>query len=315
MATSEADTQTSQDITDTTESDPPDVDWEAVFEANGHEPWEPLGNSALRTYLWIDGYSEDEATAGSILSDAVDAGELEPSQKGFTITGADPPQEEHEPTDTEPEEESRSSESTTPEVDTRDESADTSLEKRVSDLEERFDAMSVQNEQLREENALLRQALGAFVSFDSGDVVVDELPAAMREKSRQIGRLSETVSVLGNQLSSLGEFSKNQEPDKDGKILLIRQHLVEETQKRGTYGMDYNAVHSFLTGMGIDLSPSWASQLLTKAAGEDDGDDYDHPAFYTSKNAGGNKQLRVDLDKIGADSIFRVKKHSGGKEA
>lgn len=283
------------------------VDWEAVYSRMNSDPGKPQSMGQLRgiVFVGVDGVST-QAEAADVINDACDDGELEHTGEGYVVSGysdGEGPTEEEESTST--------SEPVSPEegVTEPEETVEVS-KKELQELNAKVDALERKATRAADVADVALDALGRLAGFDDEDFVIDDLPEAMQEQNEVVTRNSQVVDEVHEQLDELEETSADGQVSTATRVRQLRRYLVEKAEDRGrNFGMDYNAVQTFFDGKGADISDSWASQLLSKAGASEDGthSEFYHPAFYTAKNRGGNKQIRVDLEKIGSSSVYRLK--------
>lgn len=178
---------------------------------------------------------------------------------------------------------------------------------KVDLLEQRVDAMGRAIDTLEDENQILKAALVELTGEDRA--VFDELPELMNTRSKEISRMSRTISKVSNQLDGIGQAKgKNRRIPKEDRILAIQKGLVKENVKAGSRRWRDVDIMRFLDGQGVDLTQSTCSNYLNDAAEA-------HEAFSKEKNREGRKVLAVDMDKIDEASVLRPKNNGGSEGA
>jgi hypothetical protein len=289
------------------------VDWESIWDDSSREPFEEIGPSKLASLTFVNTSASDVETAGEMVNNAVENGELERGDGGYHVAGWETPEETAEDVADETTHEQDDGRNR----DNRGSEPTTDAEYEVQAIHNRMDAMSTKISNLEEENRDLKIALATLLEPQSDAVVVSEMHDIARKRGKQLQRTNNIVSKLSKQIEELGDMDSSESKSTKSRVLALRQYLVEQAEDAdGSYGMDYNAVHSFFKG---EIGTSWAHTVMTYAAdgqGEETEDGINaHPAFSIQQGRSGNKQIRVDTDKIDEASILRPKKDREEEEA
>lgn len=286
------------------------INWERIFEEIGNEPYEtcPSSQLTLMTSVNVEGVS-DQQEAGECILDAVEAGELEQSSSGYTIPGAEPPEPEHG--EAESETENVESDSGTDESESEDiqkdadevagqlDDAHSHIRNELSEMQEKVDEMH------RAVNVQMPMMTTAMRNL-FGDIAFEDMPEAANELRKQLDQNEEILQEVSDQVDAIDDLTEDKQETTESRVIRLRRYLVEQAEDSGgRFGMNDNAIKSFFQG---EISRSWASQLLDKAA--------DHEAF-TKKTFSDKrpKQVRVNLDKVPEGSIYRLKNSEESREA
>lgn len=279
----------SDHATQPTADEQPRVDWHRFWDERGdRDPWEWWGQTKLAALLGVHhDQVQSKEHAQEVLAKAAKTGVLEhQAGKGYRIE--DPPADGMDETEApEPAPEPAAKRQTAP---------DTQAE--IAELRR-------ENARLKQRLSAVEQAVGALVAPDKEGVPRDELSTHASRQARRITRTSQAVRKVSDQLDEIGDSAGSSWSTQE-RVHALRTHLVRKNEGDKTYAMDYNAIQSFFAGKEADVSPSWASRLLKRAA-------EGHEAFSVGKSPDGTQRLTVDRHEIADESFYR-RKNSAGQE-
>jgi len=284
------------------ESETTGVDWKQIWYDMDTARDEGFSSSQLCNLVMVHTDVVDLETAGTKIQRARELGEIEHDGSQYVLDAsqsvADDTDADNEPTP-EPQRETSSSEPAS------DSSSDDAPDK-VDILEQRLDSMNRVIDKLENENQILKEALVSLSGEDRA--VFDELPELMTEQSREMSRMSRTISKVSDQLDGLGEMKQQQTQSKRDRIVAIQKGLVKANtrgQKRRWRDVD---IQDYFDALDKSVSRGYCSTLMDEAA-------TDHVAFEVEKNGDGRKVLAVDLQKIDDASFLWPKKDAGSEGA
>ena len=292
--------------------DPDEINWHAVWRDGDREPYEQFATTKLSTQLIVSGYLSANEPGHEVVSAARDEGLIEPHPEGsgFRVAGCSPPVEKDADTD-EAEQPDEVDEPSNGDVDEDRGESETEPSTRQPEIAEQLAAIREAQEQ--QQNAIdevrarvgtLESALADFAAAPGNDAMHrDEFAPALREQRVKLDRLDRTIEAVAEQMDELGSPDEQRRWSEHERVHALRQHVVSKNQT-GKYGMDYNDVRTFFDGREAGISKGYANSLIDTAAEE-------HDAFYVGSSEGGNKQLRVEMRKIGEGSVFQEKNSSG----
>ena len=289
------------------------TDWESMWEQFGSGVDSEMSRSQLTTVITIATDAGDVDEASELIDAARESGDLEYTGSGYLVAGVETERDE-EPVTDEP------VGADLQEADTDDESGSETVAVNQRDLEEmqkRQDALATQLENVRDENAVLKEAVANLCGVNR--VFVDELPDAARERRATNERINATVEKISQQMDSLGDVVDEEKNTKKNRVITVRKHLVSMNENsESEYRMSYREVQSLFSTPGKDngnsISDSYAHQVMTAAA-DGDGKNVEPHAAFELKSGQGRKQIAVDMDKIEQGSFYSPKNRGDGEGA
>lgn len=294
---------------ETPSADATGVDWRSIWDSMNSEPHESLSMTQLAGLVTVYADASDESEAANLIQEAREIGELDHNGSGYVLDSEPEPAPDH---DREAElkaqdqaenpspstEQTRTSNASCEEVD---------VEAEIGRLDRNIESVHGRLSKIKEQNEVIMKAMVKLAGEDSA--VLDEIPQMMSQRSKEISRMSRTISKVSEQLDGLGQANpKNKRTPKEDRIISIQKGLVKENTKVGSSRWRDVDIMKYLDGQGVDLAQSTCSNLLNDAAEA-------HEAFRKEKNRDGRKVLAVDLDKIDEASILWPKNDSTGEGA
>lgn len=174
------------------------------------------------------------------------------------------------------------------------------LRGEVRELSARMDAYGKQVVALK---TVIAGGVDMFTALD-GFGERHNLVSLIEANQDQLGTVAERLQQLPSKPA--------EQSDTEGRLLAIRKYLVEQAhqQNANIYGADYKEIQALFDGQ---ISDSWASTLMRKAAGTfpEDAEKAKH-GFEVAETKPRNK-VRVFCDKIEDRSLLRLKNFSEGQ--
>jgi len=297
----------------TASTDGTSVNWRRIWDSMNSEPHESLSMTQLAGLVSVYSDAKDESEAANLIQEAREIGELDHNGSGYVLESE--PEPEPEPAADHDREarlkaQDQAENQSTASEQTRTSSAsgeEIDVEAEIGRLDRNIESVHGRLSQIKDQNEVIMKAMVKLAGEDSA--VLDEIPQLMSQRSKEISRMSRTISKVSEQLDGLGQAnSKNKRTPKEDRIISIQKGLVKENTKVGSSRWRDVDIMKYLDGQGVDLAQSTCSNLLNDAAES-------HEAFTKQKNRDGRKVLAVDLDKIDDASILRPKNDSTGKGA